>query len=469
MKRIIVFCCVIVALSCGSCGCIKERLEKKPFVAQIKVSETDCFRCFGGTHFIQELSEVANVELVFRDMGEKEIQRFLDINGLGRRNGKLNYTVLSDSNLYNAIDNMDATEAHLFDNEGNELYAFPLKAELTEGKIAEIKSLGYDLMQKERPKLDLQFNSSYTGLSVGKSFYLVSNMTMNCCEIFDKKGNALFFIDALQINPIEIYPEMQAYEKYVNYLKNTGMFSCRIENAKMIGDEVWVKTFVPYVDVRNDSIIQSVKPCVITYYENAGEWLYNVLYDYIDFPVDAIGNAKDGVNYYGISQIYVVEEGDEYKSFAMKPVEGKLEVKQTKKMYIPNVDRIPNFAYELKVKDGLFSLNYTDFLYDLERDTVYMLPIRCNPQMTNEGTKDFKVSMEGNVLDWAFDGTALSVVYFDAKLGQCQYLYKDDLSKEFTIKVLSFGSELKCPPLCLLSPHVLYYLDSNNEVQVMIL
>lgn len=325
------------------------------------------------------------------------------------------------------------------------------------------------LCKKKRPKLVLQFNSSYSGLSVGNSYYLVSNMTMNCCEIFDKKGNALFFIDALQIDPIEIYPEMQTSEKYVNYLKNIGMFSCRIENAKMIGDEVWVKTFVPYVDVRNDSVIQGVKPCVITYYENAGEWLHNVLYDYKDFPVDVIGDAKDGVNYYGISQIYVEGEGNEYKSFVMKLVEGKLEVKQTKKMYIPNVDRIPNFAYELKVKDGLFSLNYTDFLYDLERDTVYMLPIRCNPQMTNEGTKDFKVSMEGNVLDWAFDGTALSVVYFDAKLGQCQYLYKEDLSKEFTVNVLSFGSGLKCPPLCLLSPHILYYLDSNNEVQVIIL
>lgn len=460
---------MIAVLSCGSCGCIKERLVKKPFVAQIKVSETDCFRCFGGTHFIRELSEVANVELVFRGMGKKEIQRFLDVNGLDCKNGELNYTILSDSNLYNSIDNKGATEVHLFDNEGNELYAFPFKEESTEERIAEIKSLGYDFMQKKRPKLVLQFNSSYSGLSVGNSYYLVSNMTMNCCEIFDKKGNALFFIDALQIDPIEIYPEMQTSEKYVNYLKNIGMFSCRIENAKMIGDEVWVKTFVPYVDVRNDSVIQGVKPCVITYYENAGEWLHNVLYDYKDFPVDVIGDAKDGVNYYGISQIYVEGEGNEYKSFVMKLVEGKLEVKQTKKMYIPNVDRIPNFAYELKVKDGLFSLNYTDFLYDLERDTVYMLPIRCNPQMTNEGTKDFKVSMGGNVLDWAFDGTALSVVYFDAKLGQCQYLYKEDLSKEFAVNVLSFGSGLKCPPLCLLSPHILYYLDSNNEVQVIIL
>ena len=280
MKRIIAFCCMIAVLSCGSCGCIKERLVKKPFVAQIKVSETDCFRCFGGTHFIRELSEVANVELVFRGMGKKEIQRFLDVNGLDCKNGELNYTILSDSNLYNSIDNKGATEVHLFDNEGNELYAFPFKEESTEERIAEIKSLGYDFMQKKRPKLVLQFNSSYSGLSVGNSYYLVSNMTMNCCEIFDKKGNALFFIDALQIDPIEIYPEMQTSEKYVNYLKNIGMFSCRIENAKMIGDEVWVKTFVPYVDVRNDSVIQGVKPCVITYYENAGEWLHNVLYDY---------------------------------------------------------------------------------------------------------------------------------------------------------------------------------------------
>lgn len=448
---------------------MKEQFGKKPFVARIKVSETDCFRCFGGTHYIQELSEVADVELVLRDIGEKEIQRFLDINGLDQKNGELNYTVVADSKMYNSIDNLGATEAHLFDKEGKELYAFPLKAESTEEIIAEIKSLGYDLMQKECPKLDLQFNSGYNGLSVGKSFYLVSNMAMNCCEIFDKKGNALFFLDALQIDPVEIYPELQAYEKYVNYLKNMGMFSCRIENAKMIGDEAWVKTFVPYVDVRNDSIIQGVKPCVITYYENVGEWHRSVLYDSKDFIVDAIGDAKDGVNYYGIRQIYVGEEENEYKSLAMKLVEGKLEVKEAKKMDVPNIDRIPHFAYELKVKDGLFALGYTDFLYDLERDTVYTLPVHCMPQMTNEGTKDFSVSMEGDVLDWAFDGTALSVIYFDAKQGRCLHLYKDDLSKEFKYNLLSFGYELKCPPLCLLSPHVLYYLDSNNEVQVMIL
>ena len=466
MKRSVLTHYLVVSMACVLCGCMEKRLETKPFVAKVKVNEADCFRCYGGTHFLRELSEVADIELIFSGLEKNETQRFLEINGVGNNDEGLKFTVVSESSLYNSFDKFGTTELHVFDTEGKELCSFPLNSKTIAGKIARIRACGRDMMQRNPPRLDLQYNSGILELSVSDAYYLVTNRTMNCCELFDKKGHSLFQIDAMQIDPLEIFPEMKRHEKYANYLKNAGMLACRIENARMIDDEAWLKVIVPYIDVRNDSVIQEVKTCHILYSKNTESWSQQVVYDSKEKPLETIGNVRCGGNYYGVSMSFLETGALEYDCLSMAGVDKALRVDEIKKINVPDFVRIPHFVNEAKIKDGLLAFGFTDFLYDLEIDTVYWLPINCNPQMTGMGTTSFNVTTDGHVVDWAFDGESLAVVYYDAKQRQCQYLFKDNPTEDISITPLLFGEELKCPALCLISPNVLYYLDSENRVQV---
>ena len=442
---------------------------EKPFVAKVKIQETDCFTCFGGSYVLKELLDVASVELVFKDMGEKEIQRFLEINGLTSQKGGLVFDVITDSVLHGSLDKYGTTELHLFNDAGKELLAFPLKSELATKKVVEIQSLGRELMKKNRPQLDLKYAVGFCELSVSDSYFLVTTRSMNCSEVFDKDGNPLFYIDVMQIDPLEIYPEMKTYAKYTTSLKEMGMFACRMENAQMVGNRVLMKVYVPYITVRNDSIVQEVKPCIVSFSENGGIWSKQVVFDSAELQIEAMGKAKDGKDYYGISKDHDELGGFIYKKMLLTFADESLQIVENKKMNVPDFEVIPSFAYEAKVKDGLFSLGMTDFLYDLEHDVVYMLPVNCNPQLIGELTSGVSVSIDGQVIDWSYDGEALAAVCYDVRQKQCFYLYKENSSDGFNIKPLSFGPDLKCPPLCLVSPHVLYYLDSANKIQVMVL
>lgn len=443
---------------------------KKPFVVKVAINEMDCFRCYGGTHILQQLSEVSRIELVFKDMGEKEIKRFLDVNGLKEKNNDLKFDIISNSSLYDSLNNFGITEAHVYSDEGIELYDLPLASKKIERKIAEIKAIGFDLMQENHPKLELKYDSDFYDLSVSNAYYLITNSTMNCCEVFDKKGNSLYTIDALQIDPMEIFQEMKKNEKYANYLKRTGAFSCRIESAQMMGEEVWLNVMVPYIEVRNDSIIHIYKYCQISYSANGGGAMsHQVLCDSQDIPIYSIGAARNGENYFGISMSADEEKRFEYKCHVMQRTIGKMKIVNTKEIWLPDFNRIPNFAYLPKVKDGLLALNYTDFLLDLEHDTIYSLPIHSNPKITGSISSGFDVSTDGQVKDWTCDGETLAIVYHDAKLMQYRYLFKDDQSNKINVKSLSFGSEVKSPSFCLVSPHVLYYLNSENRVQLMLI
>lgn len=466
MKRI-AFLCLLCLITISSCDSAKDRLDTKPFVAKVKVNEMDCFRCFGGTHAIQELSEVAHIELVFRDIGETEIQRYLELNGFNVDNGNLAFEVASNPPLYDALDEYGKSELHLFDNEGNEMFASPFDSKSLDKKIDEVRTLGREMTKPLRPKLDLKYKSGFLDLSVSDNYCLVANRDMSYCEVFDKESNLLFCIDALDIDPLDLFPEMRDKEPYVRYLKEMGLFACRIENARLDGDEVLLKVFAPYVEVRNDTVVQGIKPCMILYSEESGVWSSRQLFDSSGLYIEAIGNAKGNEDCYGIVRELVGEDLTEYKSLRMKAMDGKLQAVETKVLEIPDFNRLPGFAYEPKVKDGIFALSHTDFLYDLKNDSVYVLPIKSNLQMTGLGTKDFTISSDGHVMDWSYNGDALAVIYYDAKSMQCEYLFKEIASGETSITLLPFGKNLKCPALYLASPHVLYYLDSENTVQVM--
>ncbi len=466
MKRFALFC-LLCLFTVSSCDRVKDCYDTKPFVAKVKVNEMDCFRCFGGTHAIQELSEVAHIELVFRDMGEIEILRFLELNGFDSDNRNLAFEVVSGASSYDALDEYGRSELHLFDNEGKEVFASPLDSKSLGKQIDELRTLGWEMTKPIRPKLDLKYGSGVLDLSVSDNHYLVANRGMNYCEVFDKEGNWLFCIDALQIDPMEIFPEMRKNEPYVRFMKEMGAFACRIEHARLMDDEVLLKVFVPYVEVRNDSVIQEVRPCMISYSEEHGAWSSRLPFDPNEHPIEAAGRAKGDEDCYGIVREFIGDGHPEYKSLRMKTAGGKLQVVDIKVLEIPDFNMIPNFAYEPKVKEGMFALGYTDFLYDLEIDSVYVLPFNSNPSMTGLGTKNFTISYDGHVVDWSYDGDVLAVIYYDAKLMQCQYLFKDIASGKTCITPLSFGTNLKCPAMYLASPHVLYYLDSGNEVQVM--
>ena len=450
-------------------SCSKKSHADKPFIVKVAINENDCFRCYGGMYVFQELSKVSRVEFVFRDLGENEIQRFLDNNGIDLKNDIFEFDIISNSSLYDSLNNYNITEIHVYNKEGLEFYDFPMASKSIGRIINEIKAIGFDLTQRELPRLELKYVSNYYDLSVSDFLYLITNPTMNYCEVFDKKGHSLYTIDALQIDPLELYPEMKKYDRYTNYMKEIGAFFCRIESAQLMGEEVWLDLLVPFIDVRNDSIIHIYKNSQVSFSAKGGKVTHQILFDSRETPIYTIGDAGDEKGYFGIGMSTDEEMKFEYKCYKMQRTLGKLEIVDTKEISLSDFDRIPRFAYLPKVKNGFLALSYSDFLVDLEQDTVYSLPIHPNPQITSSETSGFNVSTDGLVKDWAYDGKNLAVVYYDTKLMQYQYLYKNNQTKETNSKPLLFEPEIKSPSLYMVSPRVLYYLDIENQVQVMII
>jgi len=86
MKRHLILFAAIAMMALASYG---QQETEKPYLLQVKMKETDCFRCVSGQITMRDLSEVANVEIVFNGLNEKTIEQFLKTNALEyvKRNG----------------------------------------------------------------------------------------------------------------------------------------------------------------------------------------------------------------------------------------------------------------------------------------------------------------------------------------------------------------------------------------------
>lgn len=463
-SNVIIWVCLLV-LYMGSCKPNTNQTTPSPLLTRLKINETDCFRCFGGNYIIEKLATITDIELVFNGLEEATLNRFLQVNNIPQ---DLVTSIINDTSTYNSLNTYSLTEAHVCDRQGNEYLCFPFKeGPSIDEVISEINVLSDALSFENNPlKLDLSYNSSYQELCVDENYILVLYHSMNLCDVFDKSGTKVYQIDAMQIDPSDVFPEMKSMKPVTSYLKDMGMFSCRLEKTICNGKEVLALVNVPYVEMQNDSISQNIVPCIFSFFDNGEGWKSTVLYNDKEIWLADFTTSIDnfGLEIHAVGFDYKTEGCVNHTMYYMTLNEGKLHVTNSKQIVYPTFERIPTFGYKEKVKDGLFSLGYTDYLYNFATDSVYKLPIQCNPKMEGSNIANMTLNSNGHVVDWAFDGTDLSIVYFDENNKECQLLQLTQWSKDFTITPLSFGSNLKCPYLYLDSPYVIYYLNADNQL-----
>jgi hypothetical protein len=280
------------------------------------------------------------------------------------------------------------------------------------------------------------------------------------------------------LDPVSFFPEMSELESATNYLKSSGVFSCRIEKAICKEEDIVLLVSVPYAEMENNSIIQEVFPCIVSYTHNDEGWTPHVLFSSkeiittdifapsnISHPTGVVvpfGKPQNDLQCIGmeIGQNY---ESIDYYIHSMKSNDGSLQIVESRQINYPSFDRIKSFNYEPKIKDGLFALGYTDYLYDPNRDTTYALPMKCELSMEGKSMTNLMVKSNGHVVDWSYDGNDLSVIYFDEVNKECKFIFLKKGAKDFVIVPLSFGGRLKCPYLFMVSPRVFYYLNLENE------
>lgn len=455
---------LLVATVCLSCKQTSGQVDEYALVTKVIINENDCFRCFGGNQILQQLSRVSDVQLVFNGLEDNFINRFLEVNKITLKDGM---SIVNDTAVFRSLNTYHLTEAHVYGRNGTEYMAFPFKfGPGIDDVISEMQELSEALFYEQHPlKLDLEYQSGIIKLFVDKEYIVVMNRTANTCEVFDKKGSKLFKIDAFTLDPVSVFPEMGELESVTNYLKRSGIFNCQIEKAVCKGEDVALLVSVPYVEMQNEKVVQEVYPCIVSYTPNDEK--PKVLYHSREvIPADIMAVwGKPQIDFQCVDMEYTQDkETVDYFVHSMLQHEGSLQIVESKRINYPSFDRIQSFYYEPKLKDGLFALGHTDYLYDVDRDTIYTLPLKCNLSMGGQSMPYLMVNSDGHVVDWSFDGNDMSVIYYDQIHKECQFVSLKKEAKDFSVTPLSFGEKLKCPYLYMVSPHVFYYLNLENEI-----
>lgn len=187
MKRHLILFVAIAMMALASYG---QQETEKPYLLQVKMKETDCFRCVSGQITMRDLSEVANVEIVFNGLNEKTIEQFLKTNALEYVKGNEGFKIVSDKEKYAKLNTIPTvSEGHLMDKKGNEIMVFQFRLDKpTQDRLSAIKTKGEALMQKEPTTLQTDYNNDGIKFSTQGNYYVLTNSPMNLCQIFNTDG-----------------------------------------------------------------------------------------------------------------------------------------------------------------------------------------------------------------------------------------------------------------------------------------
>ena len=111
---------------------------EKPYLLKVKMKETDCFRCVQGQITMRDLSEVADVEIVFNGLNEKTINQFLKTNALEYVKGNDDFKIVSDKEEYARLNTIPSvSEGHLLDRKGNEIMVFQFRLDKCNDRLCQ--------------------------------------------------------------------------------------------------------------------------------------------------------------------------------------------------------------------------------------------------------------------------------------------------------------------------------------------
>ncbi len=463
------------SLMVSSCGTRQTSRQEKPYILKVKMKETDCFRCVSGQITMRDLSEVADVEIFFNGLNDNSINRFLETNALEYTKTTEGFRIVSDKEEYAKLNTIPTvSEGHLYDRKGNEILVFQFRLDKeTMSRLNLIQSKGRAMMQQEMVALDTEFDNDGIDFSVQNGFFVLTNGPMNLCQIFNSAGELVREINGNLVDPSDVFPELKEVDSQrLKSIKDNGHYSSSIEEAFIIGNEIWVGYNV------SCPVLEDRKAILYSHYQLLSYKLYDSTQNFKVIFDGKLHNATtlvpwlspDGETY------AIIERYDEDVLFTHTQAkcqvqDGMLVMEDEHPVNYPDFAQQKLVWYRPALKDGLLNLNLTEYLVDIQNDTVFNLPFRCNIRIEDNGGFDIKTSCDAQMTDFAFDGETLGVAYFDiveGKKDKCHHLTWRKGQKKFADNEIMLPKE-EIIDVKLSMPDVVQYLTKDNKVGTIVM
>ena len=238
MKKHFLFFAALAMLVLASYGQQETAKSEKPYLLKVKMKETDCFRCVSGQITMRDLSDVADVEIVFNGLSDNTIDRFMQTNALEYAKQEEGFKIISDQEEYAKLNTIPSvSEGHLFDSKGNEIMVFQFRLDKpTMSRLNAIQRKGHALMQTEPIALETDYNNTGIDFSVQGDFYVLTNKPMNLCQVFNSNGALVREINGNLVDPADVFPELKNFDASVlNSIKAYGYYRSSIEEVFING------------------------------------------------------------------------------------------------------------------------------------------------------------------------------------------------------------------------------------------
>ena len=482
MKKLFLFFAALVMLVLASYGQQETTKTEKPYLLKVKMKETDCFRCVSGQITMRDLSEVADVEIVFNGLNEKTIEQFLKTNALEYVKGNDDFTIVSDKEEYTRLNTIPSvSEGHLIDSKGKEIMVFQFRLDnATQNHLNAIKTKGKALMQKESITLQTDYNNNGIEFSVQCNHYALCNSPMNLCQVFNSDGELIREIDGNLVDPADVFPELKDFDPSVlNSIKAYGYYRSSIEDVFINGNEIWAGFRVSCPTFEDGQVNLYSHYQVLSFPLNDTTQNYKVIFDgrSNDAATMLFYSSNDGKTFSFLNKTYVVlqkfdQEGQSIYDQAICEVwNDSLILKDEHPVNYPEFEQQKMLWYKPKLKDGFLNLFFTEYLVDIQSDTIFNLPFKYNANVVDNGGFNIQMTTDAHLVDWAFNGETLGVIYDDVVNNQRSkrhYLVWRKGQKEFTDTIITLP-EKELVGMQLVLPDVAYYLTTDNRVRAMVL
>lgn len=463
------------SLMVSSCGTKQTSRQEKPYLLKVKMKETDCFRCVSGQITMRDLSEVADVEIFFNGLNDNSINRFLETNALEYTKTTEGFRIVSDKEEYAKLNTIPTvSEGHLYDRKGNEILVFQFRLDKeTMSRLNLIQSKGRAKMQQEMVALNTEFDNDGIDFSIQNGFFVLTNGPMNLCQIFNSVGELVREINGNLVDPSDVFPELKEVDSQrLKSIKDNGHYSSSIEDAFIIGNEIWAGFNVscPVFESRNTVLYSHYQLLSYPLYDSTQN--FKVIFD------GKLHNATTLVPWRSpeCETYAIIERYDEDVLFTHTQAkcqvqDGKLVLEDEHPVNYPDFEQQKLVWYRPALKDGLLNLNLTEYLVDIQNDTVFNLPFRYNIRIEDNGGFGIKTSCDAQMTDFAFDGETLGVVYFDiveGKKDKCHHLTWRKGQKKFADNEIMLPKE-EIIDVKLSMPDVVHYLTKDNKVGTIVM
>ena len=482
MKKHFLLFAALAILVLASYGQQETTKTEKPYLLKVKMKETDCFRCVSGQITMRDLSEVADVEIVFNGLNEKTIDQFLKTNTLEYVKGNDDFKIISDKEEYDRLNTIPTvSEGHLIDKKGKEIMVFQFRLDNpTQNRLNAIKTKGKALMQKEPIALQTDYNNDGINFSVQGKHFVLCNRPMNLCQIFNSSGELVREIDGNFVDPSNVFPELKELDStIINSIKAYGFYRSSLEDVFINGNEIWASFTVSYPTYEDGKVSLHSPYQVLSYSLNDSTQHFKVLFDSRQSQITTM--VFDHINYgnilpfihntHAVLQKYNQEGQSIYNQAICEVRNDSLVLKDERQVSYPKFEQQELLWYKPKLKDGLLNLLFTEYLVDIQTDTVFYLPFRYNTKVMDNGGFNIKSIIDALLIDWAFDGETLGVIYDDIvedQRSKRHYLVWRKGQKDFTDIEIPFPNE-EIIGFQLVLLDVVYYMTTDNRVGAMVL